>query len=285
MNLTIANISSTLSRQDITKAVAAIGHQVSEHFQPEWGKSAQLATTALTIAPHATPIEGNHHAIIYVGDSSQDPTTGVENALGYHSRNHARIPYGFIYLDICKRYGELWTVTLSHEVLELLEDPTAAKVVTGPAPNNPQASVYYDLEVCDPTQGDTYDIDGVAVSNFVGRAYFGQYGGSGKTNYLDLQLDPFGVRPKGYFQFEDGTQVYQVNGDRVTQSMIEAKRLMGKARRNARRAARIHRDVAVSVSGTTGTSGTSITGTVTIHLDRVPVTNGEAKLPADHAQR
>src|SRR5947207_15698098 len=161
MILTIANISAKLTAQDFKPVVAAISKQVSDHFQPEWGKSAQLKTTALTIGPNAAPIDAAHGAIIYVGDDSQDPTTGVKNALGYHGRNHAKIPYGFVYLDVCAKYGEQWSATLSHEVLELLEDPTAVKVVSGPAPNNPDVFVYYDLEVCDPTQGDSYDIDGV----------------------------------------------------------------------------------------------------------------------------
>jgi len=213
MLLTIANISSKLSSHDVNRVVAAIQRQVTEHFHAEWGKSATLRTVALAMSRHAAPIDGRHDAIIYLGDSSQDPTTGVDNALGYHASNHAKSPYGFIYLDICAKYGELWSTTLSHEVLELIEDPTAAKIVSGPAPNNPDAFVYYDLEVCDPTQGDTYEIDGVTVSNFVGRAYFGLRGGSGKTNFLDLELAPFGVRPGGYFQYAaaDGRR-HQVDG-------------------------------------------------------------------------
>jgi hypothetical protein len=285
MILTIANISSTIAMPDFERVVAAIGKQVSQHFQPEWGKAATLKTVALTVGPRAAPIDKNSGAIIYVGDDSQDPTTGVENALGYHGRNHARVPYGFVYLDICAQYGDPWSSTLSHEVLELLEDPTAIKVVTGPAPDDPQVPVYYDLEVCDPTQGDSYEIDGVVVSNFVGRAYFGQRGGSGKTNYLDLQLEPFGVRPKGYFQFEDGQNVYQVNGEKITQSAIEARREMGKARRNARRAARIQRDFNVSVGVTTGSAGTSVGVTGGVHFDRIPPRGGPVVVRAGRVQR
>ena len=45
-------------------------------------------------------------------------------------------------------YGEVWTSTLSHEVLELLGDPTAVMTVTGLAPKGASGSVHYDLEVC-----------------------------------------------------------------------------------------------------------------------------------------
>jgi hypothetical protein len=235
MNLTIANLSSQLSMHDLAPVVAAVRRQVAEHFQPEWGKSATLTAKKLAIGDHAAPIDGHHDAIIYLGDSSQDPSTGVNGAMGYHAQNHASTAYGFIYLDVCKHYGDPWSVALSHEVLELLADPTANQTVPGPAPHDAKKTVAYALEVCDPTQGDTYPIDGVTVSNFVGRAYFHQNGGSGKTNHLDLPLPAFGVRPKGYFQYTDGSQTHQINGPAVTDAIHKAKALMGKARRNARR--------------------------------------------------
>ena len=169
------------------------------------------------------------------------PPTGVSGALGYHSRNHGDIPYGFVYLDICAEYGEVWPCTLSHEVLELPGDPSAVLTVNGPAPAGVSGNVYYDLEVCDPTQGDTYTIDNVVVSNFVGRSYFGMAGGSGNSNYLNLPLVPFGVRPKGYFQYEDGGGTHQIQGELVTARQLAAKEKMGIGRRNWRRADRLKR--------------------------------------------
>jgi hypothetical protein len=238
MRLTIANISKSISASDFLAAVRAIRRQVNEDFGPEWSVSATLTATAINIASRA-PVDGNDDAILYVGDSSQDPTTGVEGALGYHSENHSDIPYGFVYLDTCAEYGDTWTSCMSHEILELLADPTAAMTVTGPAPPGHQGNVYYDLEVCDPTQGDSYKIDSVEVSNFVGRSYFGLSGGSGQTNFLQLPLDSFGVRPGGYFQFEDGGKVFQVKGEKVTDKQFAARAKMKLARRNTRRARRL----------------------------------------------
>jgi hypothetical protein len=239
MILTIANISTRIGAAVFQDAVAALGRQVTEHFQPEWGVTAQIQGTTASLQDPTAPIQGD--AIIYLGDSSQDPTTGIDNALGYHSVNYDNIPYGFVYLDICEEYGEVWTVTLSHEVLELLGDPDAAMTVTGPAPDGAPGYVYYDLEVADPTQGDSYTIDTTAVSNFVGRRYFNLTGGTGRTNYLDLPLDPFAVRPKGYFQYEDGTGAHQIFGERVTERQVAAKRRMKDGRRNERRIVREQR--------------------------------------------
>jgi hypothetical protein len=242
MRLTVVNVSSSISSAEFHSVVRAIARQVNEDFTPEWSIVATLRSATSTLKNRKVPIEGRHNAIIYVGDSSQDPTTGVTGALGYHSDNHANIPYGFVYLDICKEYGESWSCTLSHEVMELLADPTAVLTVTGPDPKNPKRSVYFDLEVCDPTQGDTYEIDNVTVSNFVTRAYFGMQGGSSATNFLKLTLQPFGVRPRGYFQYEDAKGgTHQIEGkiaEGAAARRRAARALLKSGRRNTRRAER-----------------------------------------------
>jgi len=242
MRLTIANISTRIVQSDMDAAVAAISHQVANDFGPEWSIDAILNTTSVSLAQGAAPIASISDAIIYVGDQSDDPTTGVNNVLGYHSDNHAGIPYGFVYLDVCQAYGENWTCTLSHEVLELLADPTAVLTVTGPAQGGGAGNVYYDLEVCDPTQGDTYTVAGIEVSNFVTKAYFGMAGGqSTQTNFLNLALAPFGVRPKGYLQFEDNGATQQVFGEKVTTAMKNSKMVRSKRRRTFRREANMPR--------------------------------------------
>ena len=237
MILTIVNISEQLATSQFQSAVAAIGKQVAEDFEPEWSVSASLRCTSLDLHRKKVRIQGRHDALIYVGDASHDPTTGVDGALGYHSENHKDTPYGFVYLDVCAQLDESWTCTLSHEVLELLADPTAAFTVSGV---RSRRNVYYDLEVCDPTQGDTYQIDYVTVSNFVGKRYFGLPGGSGRTNYLNLRLEPFSVRPNGYLQYEDHRGSHQVFGEEVTEQHKAAKQLLKSARRNQRRIDRLH---------------------------------------------
>jgi hypothetical protein len=239
MNLTVLNISSQIGDAEFQAAVAAICRQVKEDFQPEWGITADLRGATTSLTDGTAPIQGDQDAIIYLGDLSQDPTSGVGNVLGYHSDNYAGIPYGFVYLDICAQYGEVWTCTLSHEVLETLADPSANKTVPGPPPARTSRSVSYHFEVCDPTQGDSYAIDTIIVSNFVGRTYFGLAGVSGRSNYLDLPLTPFGVRPQGYFQYDDGEGVHLIQGAQITARQLAAKRLMGRGRRNERRKERI----------------------------------------------
>ena len=86
-------------------------------------------------------------------------------------------------------------------------------------------------------QGDQYEISGVAVSNFVTRAYFGLSFAETRTNYLQQPLAPFAVRPGGYIQYEDLLGVRQVNGPKVGQARIASRKILSSYRRNARRAA------------------------------------------------
>jgi hypothetical protein len=240
LSVAIANLSSTIDDAAFAAAVAAIGVQVNRDFQPEWGAGATLTPSRITLADGAANIDAASDAVIYVGDAATDPTLGMNGVFGYHARNAGQLPYAFVYLDVCAQYGEAWSCTLSHEVLEMLADPTTVMTATGPAPPGVGAAgqtVEYDLEVCDPTQGDSYLINQVAVSNFVTKAWFGLPGGSAATNFLKLPLNPFGLRPKGYFQYEDAAGAHVSNGAAVDAQRLAARALLDGHRRTARRRA------------------------------------------------
>ncbi len=240
LSLAIANLSS-VDDATFAKVVAAIQQQVTADFQPEWGVGATLAISKPNFAAGQDWIDQATDAVIYVGDSSSDPTTGVGQVLGYHYANHGQTPYGFVYLDVCLQAKEAWCTTLSHEVLELLADPTASMTVSGPGPAGADAAgtqVNYNLEVCDPVQGDTYPIAGMPVSNFVTKSYFGMIGQTPATNHLNAPLPAFGVRPNGYLVYTDDGGQHQFDGPSVDAARVQARRMMKGWRRNDRRLAR-----------------------------------------------
>jgi hypothetical protein len=239
MKLTLANLSS-VDDAAFAAATAAISTQVSRDFQPEWNAVATLMPTRMTVGAAIGLLDQATDAIIYFGDSTVDPTTGIDNLFGYHDENYQHVPYGFVYQDVCAKYNEPWSVALSHEVLELLADPTGVLSVLGPDPRgtgNSPSSARFDLEVCDPTQGDSYPINGIAVSNFVTKRYFNMAGGGVGTNHLNLALTSFGVRPKGYCQYDDGSASREIDGDRVDEDRLAGRALLARVRRSVRRAA------------------------------------------------
>jgi hypothetical protein len=65
----------------------------------------------------------------------------VEGALGYYDANFKGIPYSFVFRQLSEELGEKWTVTFSHEALEMIGDPEVNLLVAGPHPSNPKRSL------------------------------------------------------------------------------------------------------------------------------------------------
>jgi hypothetical protein len=185
----------------------AINRQIEEDFAPYWGMTATVrlegALDSKPKAEEATSLRGD--AVIYLVAESPK----ASDVLGFHDINNSGIPFGFVFLDIAKEVGENWSVTLSHEVLELIADPEANLLVAGPHPSDPKREVFHWYEVCDAVQDETYEIDGIAVSNFVLPLYFTKKDERGSRNdFLGAAKDrtrlrSFGVHPGGYIGFFD----------------------------------------------------------------------------------
>ena len=177
-DIAVINFSS-VSDREVQAAIRAINRQVVEDFQPIWGSayicklhnSPFAASTPEAIKEDPVPGE----AVVYLVDQPS-----VAGALGYHDLNSAEIPVGFVFTDL----GD-WTVTFSHEVLELIVDPTVNIFVPGPDPRdpgNPDAWLFHTYEVCDAVERTDYEIDGIRVSNFVTPAYFAEGDAPGTRN-------------------------------------------------------------------------------------------------------
>ncbi|MEO7860579.1 MAG: hypothetical protein ABIU05_09060, partial [Nitrospirales bacterium] len=190
--------------EDVQVAIQAINHQVAQDFEPYWSLGARLRlegrSTKKPGKQSLADMRGD--AIIYLWSE-----TDMENALGYHDRNNRGIPYGFVFTQLSADLNENWTVTLSHEALELVADPEANLLVQGPHPTDPNLPVFHWYEMCDAVQAETYKVLGVEVSNFVLPLYF--TGGEelgGRNDYLGRAnngktLISFGVNPGGYVGF------------------------------------------------------------------------------------
>jgi hypothetical protein len=109
-----------------------------------------------------------------------------------------------------------WSVTASHELLEMLCDPWGNRVMPGRAigaGGGPDADqVEYLLEVCDPCQQYTYLIDGVLVSDFVTPDYYSPYATEGlRYSFTGKIAQPRTVGTGGYITWRTpGTeQIFQ----------------------------------------------------------------------------
>jgi hypothetical protein len=182
----------------------------SARFAPYWGFGSQLRLEGKTGRKKQgrssiDPADMRGDAILYVRD-----VVRVTDADGFHDRHFSGIPYGIVFLELSKKLQEDWTVTLSHEALELTADPENNLLAQGPHPKNPRKQVFHWFEMCDAVQEETYKIDQVAVSNFVLPLYFTSSDErGGRNDFLGTipkggkALRSFSVNPGGYINFFD----------------------------------------------------------------------------------
>jgi len=194
-----------IADEDVQSTIRVLNYQIEEDFEPYWSLGARLRlegrSTKAPTKNNLADMRGD--AVLYLWDGSN-----VDDALGYHDANNRGIPYGFVFTKLSKALGENWTVTFSHEALELIGDPEANLLVQGPHPDDPKKTVFHWYEMCDAVQADTYTIDGIEVSNFVLPLYFtgGDELGSrndflGRADKKGKTLQSFDVNPGGYVGF------------------------------------------------------------------------------------
>jgi len=140
-----------ISPSNLTKVAAALSKQVLRDFGPVWGVSA-------TVDPFTkledVPID--YWPVIV--------TKNVQGAAGYHEDQNGQ-PFALV------EFSSDWSLTASHECLEMLADPFGRRLRAGNVPDQALAlgfkpgRVQFLVEVCDPSEGGQfgYQINGVTV--------------------------------------------------------------------------------------------------------------------------
>jgi hypothetical protein len=217
-NMRISVINHTngnIKDNEIIKVIRAINRQIQEDFEPYWGMGATLRLEGRSEEkPNIVNLmDMRGDAIIYLWDRPKQGSKSLqeeaEEAIGYHNQNFRGVPYSFVFIDVAERLGQDWSIALSHEALEMIADPELNLLVQGPNPKEPEKSVFHYYEVCDAVSAESYEIDGIKVSNFVLPLYFtssDEY--DGRNDFLGnahngKTLKSFGVNPGGYISYID----------------------------------------------------------------------------------
>lgn len=185
----IRNTSTVMSDQQIENALPALQAQVDLDFAPVWSMDATLRFIGSAEAPADA-------WTLTVNDVSD-----VMMALGYHTvcnQNGHGAPCAYVSAQSTLDAGEQPTVTLDHELLEMLADPfttTMQKV----------GRRYYIQEVCDAPEEDAYTRPGadgspVMLSDFVTPAWF-RPGHVGPYDHLGRITQPLQLLPGGYISW------------------------------------------------------------------------------------
>jgi hypothetical protein len=191
--IAVINQSTVVSSEEFQSAVDALQIQLNRDWYPMWRTTAQL----IVCSPHT--IIPAHAWRIQIQDSSD-----VEGALGYHEEDMFSTPQGLVFAKDSERLGLNWTVTFSHELLEIMANPWVNLTVFDQT--LPWAGRLYAYESCDAVQNDAhaYEINGVQVSNFQYPAWFDVTPAPGaQFDYQNLCTRAFEILPGGYMPVYD----------------------------------------------------------------------------------
>jgi hypothetical protein len=156
-DIAITNASTCLTEAQVEAVLPALQKQASIDFRAYWQQDCTLS-----FLPNGQALTGGWWQIVIVDNPDQ------AGALGYHEMTSQGTPLGKVFAKLDMQSGSSWTVTLSHELLEMLADPWINWCAMG------SDSRIYALEVCDAVEADDlgYKIDGVLVSDFITPAWY-----------------------------------------------------------------------------------------------------------------
>lgn len=177
---------SNITPSELSRVAGALAKQISRDFGPIWKVNADVAAY-----DRLEDIPLDYWPII-IKDDIGDPS-----AAGYHEDQHGQ-PFSLV------KYDSAWSLTASHECLEMLADPFGRRVIAGESPVSGQGRVNFLVEVCDPCESSdcAYTINGVQVSDFYTPQYFDPMAASGvRYSYSGKIKAPRQVLKDGYLSW------------------------------------------------------------------------------------
>jgi hypothetical protein len=155
--IAVTNASTCLTDAQVEAVIPSLQRQVSLDFKAYWD-----IDCALIFLPKKQSLTAGWWQIVLTDNPDQ------AGALGYHEMTSQGTPLGKVFAGLDIQSGSSWTVTLSHELLEMLGDPWINWCAEG------TDGKIYALEVCDAVEADElgYQINGVLVSDFITPSWF-----------------------------------------------------------------------------------------------------------------
>ena len=149
-----------VAHSDLTKVAAALSKQVDQDFRSIWSVQATIDAFA-----RLEDVPTDYWPIILVED--------VQGAAGYHEDQNGQ-PYALVELS------DEWSLTASHEMLEMLADPFGRRLKSGNLLDQAvhagvkPGRVNYLVEACDPCESAeyAYTVNGFLVSDFYTPIFF-----------------------------------------------------------------------------------------------------------------
>lgn len=220
-HVAIVSLTREIPTRTVLQAAAALQKQVTRDFTPFWGLRATVnAFEDLSSVP------SDYRLVILFADPEElrerlESSIGAQQAAqlidqfererleGLHLQTLTREPFALV------EASDIWSVTLSHEVLEMIADPFGNRLVAAAHPLDTGQRVKYVLEVCDPCQMMWYPVNGVPVSDFYVPRYFDPVEvARSRYSYTGALERPLQILDGGFLSWIDPTDsaLYQLDG-------------------------------------------------------------------------
>jgi len=186
----VALISETknITSSALSMISAAIQKQVSRDLAPIWNIEATVdAFEKLEDVPLG-------YWQVLIKDDIQ------ENAAGIHLNDDNGQPYALV------QYSDDWSLTTSHETLEMLVDPSGNRTAATNSPSPKQGRALVLVEVSDPSEAPEfgYSVNGVLVSDFYTPNFFDPVTAPGvRYSFTGAIKEPRQVLDGGYVSWWD----------------------------------------------------------------------------------
>ena len=179
---------SQLALGELMRVAAALQKQASRDFAPIWGVKASVSAFQ-----KLDDVPVGYWPVIVMDNIQQSGAGGV-----HLDRNGQ--PYALV------QYDDAWSLTASHETLEMLADPFGNRLQASQSLKPGQGRVEYLVEVCDPCEapGCAYTVNGVTVSDFYTPHFFDPVKSPGvRYSYTGAVKEPRDVLPGGYISWHE----------------------------------------------------------------------------------
>jgi hypothetical protein len=189
VHVALVDMSGKIKAHELAEVAGALNEQVQADFAPAW-------KVAATVGAYPEAPAGTWR--IELHDTIDDPT-----AAGYHADEHGQ-PYATVSLSA----GD-WTVTASHELIEMLTDPFGSRLHTAAAlrgwTGSDSPRVRYLMEPGDPCEEVHYEVGGVPLSDFVLPAFYRstERGSLAAYSHTGSVTEPLQILDGGYISFID----------------------------------------------------------------------------------
>jgi hypothetical protein len=145
-----------ISAAKLNRVAAALQKQALRDFTPAWGMKSTVDAFA-----RLEDIPLGYWPIVVLKDINEP------GAAGFHTDQNGQ-PFALV------QYSNSWSLTASHECLEMFGDPFGNRLIAGQSPKPDQGRVEFLVEVCDPSESAdfAYTVNSVLVSDFYTPRYF-----------------------------------------------------------------------------------------------------------------